>query len=322
MRRSLRFLPHTFRLGTFVFAAATVASIASVRSARAHMNDGMQQLARQLMPYAEQGVMESPRRVELNGESLYLSMGTTHNSVESVLDYYEARCQRNAGHITEQLVAAAQRTPGARALDQATFNQLWVTQGRRSANLETYRQQDEHGGYVACMDVGNARLDGPEILRRVRAAIDSGDLSRFGNMRYAYVTRGSTGTRILTVATEGRFNLFSMFPAQGDAPGSDIPTLARFPGMRRVLSAHEAGHDYALGLHTVQAPQAQVRDFYRREMVQRGWTLMDLPRDRALAPEIEAHRNNMAAFSRGDTSMLLVFEQHEGTTSMMSLAGM
>lgn len=237
MLRPLRLLPHTFRLGTFVLTGALVASVASVRSARAHMNDGMQQLARQLMPYAEQGVMEAPRRVEINGESVYLSMGTTHNSVESVMDYYEARCQRNAGHITEQIVAAAQRTPGAQALDQATFNSLWVTQGRRAANLETYRVQDEHGGYVACMDVGNARLDGAEILRRVRAAIDTGDLLRFGNMRYAYVSHGTSGTRILTVATEGQFNLFRMFPSQGDAPGTDIPTLARYPGMRRVLCA-------------------------------------------------------------------------------------
>ena len=59
----------------FVMAGALVTSLVAVRQARAQVHEGMRRLARQLMPYAEQGVIESPRRVVVNGESMYLATG-------------------------------------------------------------------------------------------------------------------------------------------------------------------------------------------------------------------------------------------------------
>jgi hypothetical protein len=245
MFRRIRHLPQLTRLGAFVATGMLVTAVVSVRSARAQVNEGMRHLARQLMPYAEQGVMEAPRRVVLNGESLYLSMGTTRDGVEAVLDYYEARCARTSGHLSDSL----------RALDHAAFNQLWAPGARRAASIETVRIGDASGGYVACLDVGETRLTPQEILRRAESMIASGDLSRYGELRYAYVTRGSTGnTRILTVATQGQFNILRLFPDQGDAPGADIPGLARYPSMRRVISAYEDGVPNKLGVYTVRAP--------------------------------------------------------------------
>lgn len=310
MFRRIRNLPQLTRLGAFMVTGMLVTAVVSVRSARAQVNEGLRHLARQLMPYAEQGVMETPRRVVLNGESLYLSMGTTRDGVASVLDYYEARCARSSGHLSESL----------RSLDHATFNQLWAPGSRRAASVETVRFGDNDGGYVACLDVGETRLDPQEILRRAESLIASGDLSRYGELRYAYVTRNTTGgTRILTVATQGRFNVLRLFPDQGDAPGADIPGLARYPQMRRVISAYEDGIPNKLGVYTVRAPQAQVRSFYRDEMVRRGWTALDLPRDRRLPSEIEARRDRMVAFEKGQETLFLVFDHAEGVTSMMSL---
>lgn len=309
MIRRIRHLPQITRLATFVASGMLVTAVVSVRSARAQVNEGLHHLARQLMPYAEQGVMESPRRVVLNGESLYLSMGTTRDGVESVLDYYEARCARSAGHLSEN----------ARALDHAAFNQLWAPNARRAASIETVRFGDASGGYVACLDVGDARLTPQEVLHRAEAVIASGDLSRYGELRYAYVTRGTTNTRILTVATQGRFNLLRIFPTEGDAPGADIPGLARYPSMRRVISAYEDGVPNKLGVYTVRAPAQQVRSWYRDQMARRGWTVLDLPRGRQLPAEIEARRDRMVAFEKGDETLFLVFDHADGVTSMMSL---
>ncbi|MBK6535368.1 MAG: hypothetical protein IPF99_39320 [Deltaproteobacteria bacterium] len=310
MFRRIRHLPQLTRLGAFIATGLLVTAVVSVRSARAQVNEGMRHLARQLMPYAEQGVMEAPRRVVLNGESLYLSMGTTRDGVEAVLDYYEARCARTSGHLSESI----------RALDHADFNQLWAPGARRAASIETVRFGDADGGYVACLDVGETRLTPQEILRRAESMIASGDLSRYGELRYAYVTRGSTGnTRILTVATQGQFNILRLFPDQGDAPGADIPGLARYPSMRRVISAYEDGVPNKLGVYTVRAPAAQVRSWYRDQMAHRGWTVLDLPRDRQLPSEIEARRDRMVAFEKGPETLFLVFDHADGVTSMMSL---
>lgn len=309
MFRRIRHLPQLTRLGAFVATGLVVTAVVSVRSARAQVNEGLRHLARQLMPYAEQGVMESPRRVVLNGESLYLSMGTTRDGVEAVLDYYESRCARSSGHLSDSL----------RALDHAAFNQLWTPGARRAASIETVRFGDASGGYVACLDVGEARLTPEDILHRAESMIASGDLSRYGELRYAYVTRGTTGTRILTVATQGPFNILRLFPERGDAPGADIPGLARYPEMRRVISAYEDGVPNKLGVYTVRAPAAQVRSWYRAQMAGRGWTVLDLPRDRRLPPEIEARRDRMVAFEKGQETLFLVFDHADGVTSMMSL---
>ncbi|MDB4932526.1 MAG: hypothetical protein JWM10_5010 [Myxococcaceae bacterium] len=307
MFRRIRHLPQITRLGAFVVTGMLVTAVVSVRSARAQVNEGLRHLARQLMPYAEQGVMESPRRVVLNGESLYLSMGTTRDGVETVLDYYEARCARTSGHLSE-------------SLDRASFNQLWTPGARRAASIETVRFGDADGGYVACLDVGEDRLTPESILHRAEAMISTGDLSRYGELRYVYVTRGTTGTRILSVATQGRFNILRIFPDHGDAPGADIPGLARYPEMRRVISAYEDGVPNKLGVYTVRAPAAQVRSWYRAQMAGRGWTVLDLPRDRPLPPEIEARRDRMVAFEKAGETLFLVFDHADGVTSMMSLA--
>lgn len=331
MRRGFQHTPHMLRLAGFVATGMLVTSVVSLRAARAHMNDGMQRLARQLMPYAEQGVMEAPRRVVINGESVFLALGTTQDSVETAMDYYAARCAETSGHLAEQLrdvtppaeAATASGATGAAPMDHAAFNRLWqAIPGRHAQGLEVFRSGDENGGYVACIDVGSRHLTGGELQRRLQALVATGDLSQYGNFRYAYVSHTSTGnTRILTVATEGRFNLLRMFPSTGDAPGEDITGLARYPQMRRVVSAFEENHPNKLGIYTVRAPLGDVRSFYLRQMPQRGWTVMDVPRDRPLPPELEARRQRLAAFAHGDDTLMLVFDESEGTTSMMSLLG-
>lgn len=316
MARTRGHRPHLTRLLAFVLVGAGVASVASMRAARAQVNEGMERLARQLMPYAEQSAMHTPKRVFLNGQTIQLATGTTRDGVDAVLDWYETQCARRGGGVTREIMRHEPAFAGA------AFNELWSRLGRRTGALEVFRDGDDDGGYVACVDMGGDDLGGSEITRRIRAFADSGDLSRLGHMRYAYVKRASSGTRIVTVATDGRFDLLNMFPRQGDAPGEDPPGLGRYPGMRRVLSAREEGVANSLGMYAVSAPLAQVRDWYTRTLPSRGWSWAELPRDRRLPPEIEAHRDHTAIFERGQQQLYLVFDERNGTTSMMTLAGM
>lgn len=314
--RFTRALPNATRLAAFIMVGALATSVVAVRQARAQVNEGMRRLARQLMPYAEQGAVESPRRVVVNGESLYLAVGTTRDTVAAVLDYYEAQCARRGGRTTESL-RADQRAQ----LAGAAFNQLWAQTAPGGARIESMREGDDNEGYVVCVDTGEVRVGLDELSRRLEEVVRTGDLSRWGNLRYAYVTRRPSGTRILTVATEGPFNLLGMFPASGDAPGSDIAGLPRFPGMRRAVSAHEEGIPNGLGMYTVTAPMPTVRDWYRQEMGRHGWQLIERPSLPAANAHVDAAtRDRSLVFSRGaDSTLMLVFEHSEGTTSMMSL---
>ncbi len=313
-----RHLPHTMRLAGFVLCGAMVTAVVSARHARAQAHEGMRRLARQLMPYAEQGAIEAPRRVHINGESVYLATGVTQDSVAAVLDYYEARCERTGGHLSDTL-SPAQRE----ALARAGHGQVWGHAGRLGPRVESFREGNDDEGYVVCIDVGEQRLTLEDLTRRLQEVTTTGDLSRWGNLRYAYVSRRPTGTRVLTVATEGRFNLQGMLPAQGDAPGQDVPGLARYPGMRRVVSAWEESQPNALGVYTVTAAPGDVRAWYRREMSRAGWTLTEMPRDGRIPARAEAARDRSLVFSRNDdATLVLVFEQSGGDTSMMSLLAM
>ncbi|MBL8600844.1 MAG: hypothetical protein JNK72_02875 [Myxococcales bacterium] len=319
LNESRRLGPKVRRLAAFVCCASLIGSVVSVRAARAQVNEGMRHLARQLMPYAENAVMETPRRVQLNGQTLLLSVGTTHDSVGAVLDWYERRCAARSGHLSEGMRQAIQTH--ASPLELASFNAMWANSGRRTQALEVLREGNDEEGYLACVDTGSeAALGVDAFVARAQRFVDTGDLSHLGGLRYAYVSRGPTGTRIVTFATEGQFNLLGMFPERGDAPGEDVANLARFPEMRRIISASEARDGNGLGVYTVRAPVAEVRDFYRRTMVTRGWQLLDLPRDRRLPAEVEAHRAQTQAFARNDAMLYLVFDQSEGLTSMMALA--
>lgn len=315
MARQKTHRPHMTRLLAFVFVGASVASVASMRAARAQVNEGMQRLARQLMPYAEQGAMHTPKRVLLNGQTIQLATGTTQDNVGAVLDWYETSCARRGGGLTREM---ARVNP---VFGSAAFNEVWTRVGRRTGSFEVIRNGDERGGYVACLDMGGEDLESGALTQRIQAFVRSGDLSRLGHMRYAYVQRVSSGTRIVTVATDGRFDLLRMFPERGDAPGRDVDGLGRFPGMRRVLSAQEEGVANSLGMYAVRAPLSEVRDWYRRTLPSRGWSLSELPRDRRLPAEIESQRANTATFERGQAQLYLVFDEHNGTTSMMSIAG-
>jgi hypothetical protein len=302
------------RLAGFIAVGLGVTSLLAARQARAQVHEGMRRLARQIMPYAEQGVMEAPRRVEINGESVYLSMGTAHDNVSAVLDYYQRWCEQRSGHVAD--VVRAQSPEGIR--------QVWEHANFAGRSFETWRSGDDHEGYVACVDVGEGqRLSGSEFTRRIQAVVNTGDLSNWGNLRYAYVTRGTTGTRILTVATDGKFQVLTMFPTEGDAPGSDAPGLARYPGMRRVLSAHEDTQPNSLGMYTVRAPIGDVKSWYGQEMARRGWTPAAIPNDRRLPADVIASGQRALTFARGnDAMMVLVFDHTEGVTSMMSLQAM
>ncbi len=111
MRPRIRHLPHATRLAAFIAVGLGATSLVAIRQARAQVHEGMRHLARQLMPYAEQGVIEAPRRVEINGESMYLAMGTTRDSVSAALDYYESWCDRRAGHVLTPSCAGTDLCP-------------------------------------------------------------------------------------------------------------------------------------------------------------------------------------------------------------------
>ena len=95
-----------------------------------------------------------------------------------------------------------------------------------------------------------------------------------------------------------------MFPATGDAAGSDSRVLPRPPGSRRTLSAAAAGMPYAVRTYESNEGRAEVERFYDGWMKARGWI-------RAARVESEGAS---AYFRQDGYQVFLVLAEEEGRT--------
>src|SRR5690606_22133580 len=98
--------------------------------------------------------------------------------------------------------------------------------------------------------------------------------SELGLIRYLYAERLASGkTRVILFWNNGPLDLDNMFPAVGDASGSDSRVLPRPPESRRTLSAAVEGMPYAVRTYASNRNIDQVKQFYQLWMEEQHWQL-------------------------------------------------
>jgi hypothetical protein len=197
-----------------------------------------------------------PQAVLINGQPMFLASKLVADDVAGVLDGFEQYCTRDAP-----------KSAGPLGADPYT----WLR-----SRLEN---TDGSEGHIACL-VPREPVHGlPRLLERASAFAHSGDLAELGEVRYAVARRNSesNSTHVLTMWTEGAFNVRAMFTEEGDAPGDDPADLPRPRAARRVLSARLANHPYSLRFYDSEASHASVLDGYAEDMAARDWSALTLP---------------------------------------------
>ena len=253
------------RLGAYIAFVGLVVGILALRSVRASAGEATLSLGRELTQLSD--VMTCTKRLELNGQTLFVSTAGTDQSVSVVLDRFEQMCAEHASAIGEEF---------ARLPDSA---QLAMTKGAGSGGLGILRKQEgEEEGTVACFanDEGGGAT---AVLARVRELLRTGDLGALGKLRYVYATRTKRGgTHVVTAWAEGPIRLGEMFPKEGDAFGNDSDLAPRPRDARRLLTAQVAGEPYAVRIYD----SGLLRDAYFAElgagMEREGWTHVTAPR--------------------------------------------
>jgi hypothetical protein len=302
----IKYLPNMLRLGAFGLVVSMALMLVTVRAAATHVREGMMSFGREMMQYADQHAMGQTRTLSINGTYLEFASGSTSDGLDRVLTYYQQRCAARDGASRELADVIGRLPPTATGARPS---------GSDSAQaLSTFRVGDDQRGYVACFDVGNTRLTTHEILRRVRAAMDSGDLSEVGRLRYLYAERTSTGrTRFLGFWSDGSVNIKSMFPTTGDAPGEDPEGIARPTNMRRLLSAREVEAPYSMNIYAGVAPIDSVENHFRSEMPRQGWNLIPMPRD------VDLHGQRMLTYERGNVTATVILSRREGDQTAVTV---
>jgi hypothetical protein len=110
------------------------------------------------------------------------------------------------------------------------------------------------------------------LVGAVKKFVATSDLSVFGDFRYAKVERTKRGSTHVTVLwTDGQVNLSRMFPAAGDAEGSDSRALPRPDQARRTLSAAAAGMPYGVRQYESREDPKAIEKYYSSWMSDHGW---------------------------------------------------
>lgn len=266
---------------TFAFGGLTVAASRSVYADAREMGLGVgHQLAKL------EDLTGGAHLIRVNGAELHRAGAHTAQSTEQVLDRYEAVCRQSPGAIAR----AMNDIPSALAdrIDREAGPKV---------RTSVVRSESEGRGMVVCF------VDGPNdepapFTERMRALADTGDLSKLGHFRYVFAepSKGSQGgTHVITFWSDGELNLKKMFPATGDAPGTDSVLAPRPAGSRRTLAASVEGYPASVRIYESLATRESIERMYDETLRANGFT-------RVAAPDARGG----AAYIRGDNAEIFV----------------
>ena len=208
-------------------------------------------------------MLGNTKAVTLNGQRMMLSTAVVPVGVRSALDQFESLC-RGGPH---QLALAVEQLPGARRAG---------TEIPLARRLGILRHDDDRDGIVACIvNRGERPLELSELIPALSRTLDIGLL---GDFFFVYAraadNAGKAQTHLITSWTHGSFQPAQMFPATGDAPGSDSLLAARPADARRVLSGVAVDAPYALRVYESSTEPSAALARFDADMAQHGWLRM------------------------------------------------
>ncbi len=249
------------RVIAYAAVAGTFVGALSLHSARADMAESSFAVGHQLLPMSD--LLRENHQFVMNGQPVFVSSGTTTSSMKAVLDRFEANCRANNPAFSD-VWKEIPKLDKAATVDHHTLPDLGVV-----------RQERAHEGVVVCLTRDESQKG---FMGSMREFTKTKDLSKLGQLRYAYVTEQKQGAFVLTAWTDGPFDLGKLVPQKGaDAAGADSPDYPRPPSSQRFLSANMSRTPYGVHIYRSAAEPKAVVDFYDQQMDQRGWTIVAPP---------------------------------------------
>lgn len=282
--KTRKHLAGIFRVSAYGSFAFTVAALLASRAVYADVKEATLAASRQLAHLSD--LTSGAETLRVNGEELHRASAFTGQSLHEVLDRYEAYCTQNPGALGR----AMEDIPAALTQQaDAQFQKLAVpVLSVPLLKLGIVREEAPDHGMVACFaddpDVpGSASEARPvKLAGRVERYLSTGNLSAFGRFRQVYVERARNGeTHVVTTWANGDLNVGKMFPAEGDAQGTDSPFLPRPPQARRLLSGSAEGMPFGVRVYESTAQPEALWKTYETFLSDKGFHVVDDPKTSA-----------------------------------------
>lgn len=298
------------RVSTYLTVVGGLCAFCLARAASARIDEAVQRFGQSLLQKLGPEIIGETQQIVVNGQRVLFSSQVSERPLATMLDELQRHCDSVANPALAALAtlpAAAQRKDLLAGLADP-----------RRLTTDRYDTLDHAMGQVACIAHPQEDTDLERALERAMRFFESGDLSEVGDARY-FLARKVTEqrTQVLSIWTEGHFDLLGMFPVEGDAPGSDSPVVPRPPTARRTFSAILPERPYTVRMYESRETREAILNHYDRLMPAAGWA--EQP-----TSEGDELRVLTRAFSRGDTLALVVLDAaREGATpvTLVELGG-
>ena len=254
------------RLSAFLTFVALGLSLVSARVLYADVKEAALSAGHELSGLSD--ATHGAEVVWFNGVRFHHGSVVVDATPRDVLNRMEDHCEE-APNLLGRALLAVPEDVAAKKLGQAPSRAFRHGVFREDA-------KDASRGMVICF-VDDRPYGFMDVKRRLEAFHLSHDVTVFGRFRYAYAEKLHDGkTYVLTMWTDSGLDIKSMFPAEGDAAGTDSVVLPRPPHSRRTLAASAEGLPYGVRLYdSTDSPEA-VRSFYDSWMKARGFDKVEV----------------------------------------------
>lgn len=243
--------------------------------------------------------------IRLNGARLTITSVSSEDEVTPILDRFTRMCARNSGGIHEELHSLIAR--GAKIPEHVAdrFGVFRAQHGERQGTAACFAREADGG-------MSN-------LLARVEKLVETGDLAALGQLRYVFAHRreGSSTTHVLTVISHEAMAIEQIFPAQGDAPGSDLVPGVRPERSRRLISAELEGTHQHAAIYEAEVSAEVALEAYDRALPVRGYARGDL------TPVLDQMPAPTRVYFKPDETLLIFAKdrgQHHSQVSAFRLA--
>ncbi len=253
------------RAAGYLIALSGVFSLIQIRQARAEVGDRTVEMGRQMLALAN-ATQHDVNRLTLNGEHMYMGSSLSKDSVNQVLDRYEALCDKNRAQDSEEWkkLAESNAPPEKKA---------------GIGNAGIVRSGTAGEGAVMCFT--KTSVSKPTFGEAVQTFAQTGELGALGAVRFVYASTGPTGnTVVLTSWTDEHFNMKSfMGDKNKDCAGEDFAEVPRPADSQRVLSGRVDDTPFGVNIYRGKAAPTEVATSFDQQLTKQGW--------RAVDPELE-----------------------------------